>query len=138
MPRLADLDARLRRITEEPYTGDFCAMPVDTDESYRAWEAAGRPLVRRTEMRERHYPVDSLAEASSITFKCPKCGGHRVSVTFAGRGVPDHLGSQNDQGQPSRWDATGTWLADLTLRPSIWLNGAGCGWHGFVTNGDAA
>lgn len=93
---------------------------------------------------ERH--VDTLADAHGILFLCPVCftanagpvGTHAVLVTFAGRGVPDHLGSHNDKGKPSRWSVEGTGLSDLTTRPSIHLKGAPCNWHGYITAGDVS
>lgn len=76
--------------------------------------------------------VATLAEAQGVWFECPGCQGHRVLVWFAGRGVPD-------EEQPSpRWQVSGTSLDDLTLHPSINLPGAGCGWHGWVKDGEAA
>lgn len=93
--------------------------------------------------------VDSLAEAHGLWFDCPKCfianggpvGTHGVRIFFAGRGVPDHgtngdvLGG-NEAGQPVRWNVSGTGYHDLTTTPSILLQGGGCGWHGFITNGE--
>lgn len=89
--------------------------------------------------------VDSLAEAQGIRFLCPVCfkanggsvGTHSVEVTFAGRGVGDEFGSHNSEGLPSRWAVSGTGLDDLTTTPSVFLKGPGCGWHGYITNGDA-
>lgn len=86
------------------------------------------------------HHVDSLAEAQGIIFLCPGCfaknggavGTHAIEVSFAGRGVQDHQGSHNRQGQPSRWNVSGAGYADLTLAPSVDVD---C-WHGFVTNGE--
>jgi hypothetical protein len=93
---------------------------------------------------EFHY-VETLAEADSISFLCPKCfqanggptGTHGVHVTFAGRNVPDEAGSRDHTGKPSRWNASGTNIDDLVLTPSISLDASqppnvGCHWHGFV------
>ena len=74
--------------------------------------------------------VETLAEADGVRFTCPKCGDHQVMVWFRDH-VPPHI-----QPGPGRWSATGTSVDDLSLTPSIALGGA-CGWHGFVTNGDA-
>lgn len=92
---------------------------------------------------ERRYNrhVETLADASSLFFLCPACfaknggavGTHGIIVTFAGRGVPDDEGSHNSKGKPSRWNVSGTGLADLTLTPSI---DVGC-WHAYITNGEA-
>jgi hypothetical protein len=60
-----------------------------------------------------------------------------VQVFFVGSPVPDRLGTNKD-GKTVRWHATGTGLDDLTLAPSIEEQGGDCGWHGFVTKGDAA
>ena len=90
--------------------------------------------------------VDTLAEADGVWFLCPKCfasnggrpGTHAVVCWFVGK-VPDDA-----RPGPGRWVTQGTGLADLTFVPSetrsrsVALTGGGCGWHGFVTNGDAA
>lgn len=83
-------------------------------------------------------------QAQGIMFACPKCfatnngliGTHYVEVTFQGKNVPDNEGSHNKEGKPTRWNASGTGFGDLTLTPSILLNG-GCEWHGYITNGEA-
>ena len=89
--------------------------------------------------------VETRAEADGVMFLCPKCfttnagpvGTHRVICWFVGR-VPDDVDPK-----PGRWTPTGTSLADLTFVPSegrtqsVLLTG-GCGWHGFVVNGDAS
>ena len=91
--------------------------------------------------------VSTLAEAQGIYFLCPKCyvpgknesngiGVHQVAVTFAGRGVLDHQGCHNSESRPTRWNVSGTGFDDLTVTPSILLQG-GCGWHGWITNGEA-
>lgn len=100
--------------------------------------------------RDVFYPVERLADAHGISFLCPKSftknggpkGTHSVYVWFAGSPVPVHIG-RNTAGQAVRWSAAGTGLGDLTLTPSIleqdddcqaeWR----CGWHGFITNGQA-
>lgn len=85
----------------------------------------------------------SLDVAQGIMFLCPKCfvtnngpiGTHSVVCWFKGR-VPDNL----DPG-PGRWNPIGTGIDDITFVPpgaiSVQLVG-GCGWHGFVKNGDAS
>lgn len=85
----------------------------------------------------------SLAEADGIMFLCPKCfadntgkvGTHSVICWFVGK-VPDDVSPK-----PGRWNPSGTGIDDLTFVPpgavSVLLT-AGCGWHGFVKNGDAA
>jgi hypothetical protein len=91
--------------------------------------------------------VDSLEEAQGIQFLCPSCfvrhggsvGTHWVEVSFAGRSVEEKQGSHNRDGQPSRWNVSGTGYSDLTTTPSILIDPAepACsGWHGFITNGE--
>jgi hypothetical protein len=93
-----------------------------------------------------HVFVDTLAEADGVEFLCPKCfaenkgpiGTHGVICWFVGK-VPDHASPK-----PGRWMPQGTSLDDLTFvnspgrTSSVLLLGEGCGWHGFVTNGEAA
>ena len=88
--------------------------------------------------------VPSLAEAHGIKFLCPKCyaanggpvGTHSVICWSADRGAPDA-----ERPGPGRWALHGTGYSDLTLdgergkSRSVLLTG-GCGWHGFITNGD--
>lgn len=138
--RLTELEPQFIRITEEPRSGDYATMPTVTEQELAAWIAAGRPIEHRILPTEVYTHVDTLAEADGIFFECPLCRSHQVSPTFAGRAVPDHLGSQNREGKPSRWTATGTGYHDLTLQPSIDLSGqhSGCQWHGYVTNGEAS
>jgi hypothetical protein len=99
----------------------------------------------RTEPFEFIPVVETLAEADGVMFLCPKCyaenggpvGTHSVICWFAGR-VPDGVDPK-----PGRWTPTGTGLHDLTFVPSagrscsVLLLG-GCGWHGFVANGDVS
>lgn len=88
--------------------------------------------------------VDTIEAAHGIRFLCPKCfaaagstkGTH--SVICWSRKVPNHA-----RPRPGRWALKGTGYADLTLDSdppggarSVLLTG-GCGWHGFVTSGDA-
>lgn len=90
---------------------------------------------------ETRVPVATLAEAEGVQLLCPGCfqknggavGTHMIDVTFHGRGVPDHRGSHNRDGKPSRWAVSGSGLHDLTTHPSV---DCGC-WHGWITNGDA-
>ncbi len=87
-------------------------------------------------------------EADGIRFLCPKCyndppqgpiGTHSVICWFRGY-VPDSAVPG-----PGRWTPDGeNGLHDLTFVPgnppmacSVLLLG-GCGWHGFVRNGDAS
>ena len=99
----------------------------------------------RTGPTEYIVDVAALADADGVWFLCPKCyaqndgcvGTHAVICWFVGR-VPDDV-----EPKPGRWTPTGTDLTDLTFVPSAGrtqsvLLTAGCGWHGFVVNGDAA
>lgn len=94
-----------------------------------------------------HVRVDNIAEAQGVMFVCPLCyanlgkreGAHSVICWSRSRGVPEDASPG-----PGRWKLDGTSLDDLTLNAdppnqnrSVQLNG-GCGWHGHVTNGDAA
>jgi hypothetical protein len=83
------------------------------------------------------------SDTQGICFLCPLCfatnhgevGTHSVICWFHGRGVPDELDPK-----PGRWNPSGSSIDDLTFVPpgmtSVLLTG-GCGWHGFVKNGDA-
>lgn len=96
--------------------------------------------------RYEFHDVDILTEADHIMFLCPLCfeknggsiGTHSVMVSFAGRNIPDDVGSRDSTGKPSRWTiVSGTSLDDLVLSPSILLDASrppeqGCHWHGFV------
>lgn len=83
-----------------------------------------------------------FSEAQGIEFLCPLCfaknagpiGTHGCDVTFADRGVPDDLGSHNKAGKAVRWTVNGDTFENLTITPSILIEG-GCGWHGHITNG---
>jgi len=106
---------------------------------------------------------DSVEGAQGVMFQCPECakgkeivvdterevgerarryvvGAHYIRVFFSnplGATVAPPEADHNP-----RWEMTGTTLDDLTLSPSINLdipgNEAGCRWHGWVKNGDAA
>ena len=118
--KLTDLEPQLYRYENRIETRDTTAGPKTGPCLYRV-------------------PVASLTEAQCLWFLCPKCFAgqqHRVEVTIAGRGVPDDMGTHNAKGVAVRWNLSGNGFHDLTLTPSILLEG-GCNWHGFVTNGDA-
>lgn len=99
-----------------------------------------------TYLNEKEFRTDatSVAEASGVMFLCPKCyvanngkvGTHRVLCWFVGRGVPDDIDPK-----PGRWNPSGTSIDDLTFvgpgAVSVLLT-SGCGWHGFVRQGDAS
>jgi hypothetical protein len=90
--------------------------------------------------------VPAIDEAQGVEFLCPKCfaanggpaGTHRVICWSRSRGVPDDAVPG-----PGRWTLNGSGFADLTLdgdppgnSRSVLLTGGGCGWHGFITNGE--
>lgn len=90
--------------------------------------------------------AESMNDAHGMKFLCPKCfvanggpvGTHMVVCWFEGR-VPDDAVPG-----PGRWTPSGTGFDDLTFVPgarigavSVLLTG-GCGWHGFIKDGDAA
>lgn len=109
------------------------------------WRERGCPTISKTGPREYRPYVDSLAEAQGILFCCPKCfaetgsnvGVHLCEVTFESRGVPAEMGTHNKDGKSVRWNVSGDGFHNLTTTPSILLEG-GCGWHGFITNGEAS
>jgi|WetSurSiteA1Bulk_404760.scaffolds.fasta_scaffold159238_1 hypothetical protein len=96
-------------------------------------------LVRKptndADMRHVLERTSELAVADGIRFLCPKCytdnggpeGTHSILIPFAGKAL-------NDRG----WQVSGTSFSDLTLRPSIaiYTEKGGCGFHGFITNGE--
>jgi hypothetical protein len=86
---------------------------------------------RVVEPGKKYEEVDSLDLAQGVRFECPQCGKHQVLCWFRNRGVPD-----SETPGPGRWEASGTGAHDLTLSPSVHLSGPGCGWHGFVRNGE--
>jgi hypothetical protein len=88
-----------------------------------------------------HKCEDKRSGAHGIRFTCPKSKAegkpHMVILWFADSPVPPNVGVDSD-GNTVRWQASGTNLDDLTLKPSIWeKDDKYCGWHGFVTAGDA-
>lgn len=64
---------------------------------------------------------------------CP-CGNadeeHRLYVPFV-----NPIGPGPALGDAHRWQRTGDTFETLSLTPSI-LRIGGCGWHGFITNGE--
>jgi uncharacterized protein DUF6527 len=116
---------------------EFVIYATETEEERFARGAAQPAMLTDP----RNIPID---RAQGIWFLCPVCfaknggpvGTHMVEVSFSGRGVPDDRGSHGENGEPTRWNLSGSGYNDLTLTPSIWLKGGGCGWHGFITNGE--
>lgn len=85
--------------------------------------------------------TDAIAQSHGVIFLCPLCfaanggneGTHSILIPFADRGVPAEFCPKLP-----RWTfVSGTSLDTLTITPSILIH-APCGWHGFITNGDAA
>ena len=84
-----------------------------------------------------HHKVGTLPHAQGMVLYCPKCfaehegpiGTHQLALWFEHRGVPAFATPG-----PARWTITGTSLDDLSLAPSIAVQG-GCEWHGFIKRG---
>lgn len=102
--------------------------------------------------------VEDITDAQGVMFQCPKCAGNKPVEGQEGkrfvRGVHSILcWFRNPRVQlpvaddvapaPGRWyirpDSTS--LDDLTFvgpgNLSVYLTGPGCGWHGFVSKGNA-
>jgi hypothetical protein len=112
---------------------------VDLDPKFIRYE-------RRDDGRIYHCEVQTIDEAQGVRFLCPKCfaenggevGTHLVVCWSRSRGVPDEAAPG-----PGRWSLHGSGFHNLTLNGdppggarSVQING-GCGWHGFVTAGEA-
>lgn len=103
-----------------------------------------RGQLTRFEVPRTFVNVETVAEADSLWFLCPKCfrqnggpvGTHGIRVDFLGRRVPAHICIHNDQGQPVWWSVEGTSIEDITTNPSILILG-GCAWHGWIRSGQA-
>lgn len=128
--KLTDLEPRFFRydVRVEPY------QVIDGDSM--TWRERGCPSKTVVGPREYHVTVATLEEAQAVAFLCPRCfPGHEVHVTFSGRGVGPEYGCHNKAGNAVRWDVSGTGLDDLSTTPSILIED-GCGWHGYITNGE--
>lgn len=140
--RLRDLEATFVRIERGISTRERIIGDPET------WRERGCPTEEYQREVDYIIPVDSLAEAQGVKFLCPKCfeanggrvGTHGVVCWFRHRGVPEDANPK-----PGRWTPEGTGLDDLTFVPgdppvakSVLLPGEGCGWHGFVENGNAS
>ena len=108
------------------------------------WQERGTPSVEVHGLQQSMVFVNSLSESQGIIFLCPTCfikngrsnmGTHLVEVSFKDHDVLDGQGTRNKKGLPVRWNVSGTNYSDLTTDPSILLEG-GCGWHGFIKNGE--
>jgi len=93
---------------------------------------AGGVGVFRLGEKGNHVPVPERTGVG-VSFDCP-CGcGTRCFVPFSN---PIDGGIDYAGGGPA-WNRTGETFEDMTLTPSI-LRLHGCGWHGFLTNGELA
>ena len=107
--------------------------------SFKLIELEPQFLKRIDDNHFRH--VDSIAKADGIMFVCPLCfennGRQRPgvhSVLCWSPSVP-----LTTEPGPGRWSLVGTGYEDLSLQAgssSILLTGEGCGWHGFIKNGE--
>ena len=87
----------------------------------------------------RLHEVETTAEAGGVMFLCPGC-----FVQNAGNvGTHSILLRIDAKGEGPRWAASGSTVADLTLKPSVNVHAdrnrgprACPGWHGFITNGE--
>jgi len=137
--RLTELQAHLFRFESRIETYQVC------DGDPATWNERGRPVKEVTGPRTYLHHVKVMAEAQGVMMLCPLCfqknggdrGTHWIRVPFAGRGVTDEQAMHDDQGKPVCWEVSGASLEDLSTAPSILLLG-GCGWHGYITHGDAA
>jgi hypothetical protein len=143
MRLVPDLQARLVRREVRVETRRFVRAEVLAAKPAGPYD--GDEMEERTGPTEHIVDVDALEDADGLWFLCPKCfadnggpiGTHAVLCWFVGR-VPDDLDPK-----PGRWTPRGTGLTDLTFVPSpgrshsVLLTG-GCGWHGFVSDGNAA
>lgn len=91
-----------------------------------------------------HYRiVDTLAEADGISFLCPTCFAKNKGAVGTHSIIcwQPHV-DPNLNPKPGRWKFKGTGYQDLSLdnspnhASSVWLQGAGCGAHFHVINGE--
>lgn len=144
MTRLVpDLDARLIRLEVRVETQRFIKPEVIAAKPHGPY--ADDDTYERIGPAKYLVTVDTLVEADGVMFLCPKCyaensgpvGTHSVICWFVGK-VTDDVDPK-----PGRWTPKGTGLYDLTFVPSagrshsVLLLGD-CGWHGFVSNGEAS
>lgn len=81
--------------------------------------ADGTPIPYREKVGVSFDCPSGCGEPAFIPFENPEDGGPAVKTT------PNH----------PAWHREGDSFETLTLRPSI-LRRGGCGWHGFLTNGE--
>ncbi len=116
-------------------------------------------LGKYNEVDKSHYQLDSIENAQGVMFQCPKCsigkeksqetkdgktrrfvkGAHYVICWFANPRNSPRVPDDASPG-PGRWYFEGDSLDNLTFTGpgacSVLLT-SGCGWHGFIKNGDA-
>jgi hypothetical protein len=103
--------------------------------------------------REGHTRLASVEGAQGVAFQCPKCaegkpraldggvrGAHYIICWFLNpRNAPQV--PKDASPKPGRWTFSGDTIDTLSFTgpgaASVLLL-AGCGWHGFVKNGEAA
>lgn len=71
-------------------------------------------------------------EAVAISFDCP-CGCGSPLAVYIANPIDGGPTALNDSAHC--WQRTGETFENLSLTPSLQRVG-GCGWHGFVTNGE--
>lgn len=106
-------------------------------ELHPAWIGAGGPGIFNADNTPA-MPRSGIG----LMFDCPKgcpCDSedHRVERHFVAFANPLDGGPPFEPGRPM-WTRTGDDFETLTLAPSIHsvIEKGGCGWHGFITNGE--
>lgn len=82
-----------------------------------------------------HFISAGERKGIGMLFDCP-CGkcGELCGIEFHN---PIDGGPSHDPMRHAHWHRTGETFETLTLTPSIHRSGpGGCGWHGFITNGE--
>ena len=79
--------------------------------------------------------LPTMQGADGVEFYCPKGGDRACRILCWNKSVPLSIDPT-----PGRWNMAGTSLEDLTLSSSVDVSGGpcGCGWHGFIQNGEVA
>lgn len=98
------------------------------------WVGAGGEHISRKNPVTGEYEPVPRREGVGVMFDCPDGCGNPCYVPFDN---PLDGGPSLDPGHP-RWQRKGDTFETLTLTPSILRNPGkgGCGWHGYVTNGE--
>lgn len=101
------------------------------------WVGAGGPGIYANEEMYRLGIHQPERHGVGLVFDCP-CGcGERRYVPFNNPLDGGPRFNDTPAGRPF-WDRTGETFETLTLTPSILASKdhGGCGWHGFITNGE--